>query len=110
LISHYDLEYKDGLRLDLHLPEVDEFDLFIYFHGGGLTAGKRGGVEVFANTLAARGIATASVEYRLYPNAKFPDFIEDGAESVAWLKAHIGKFGRAKGSLSVAAAREDISL
>ena len=96
MISHYDLEYKDGLCLDIHLPESDEFDLFVYFHGGGLTAGKRGGVEVFAKTLAARRIATATVEYRLYPEAKFPDFIEDGAESIAWLRSNIGRFGKCK--------------
>lgn len=69
--SIYDLAYKENLLLDLHLPENDEFDLFVYFHGGGLSAGKRGGVEVFAKTLAKRNIATATVEYRMYPDAKF---------------------------------------
>ena len=94
MTSKYDLKYKDDLCLDLHLPESEEFDLFVYFHGGGLTKGRRGGVEVFAEALAARNIAMATVEYRLYPNAKFPDFIEDGAESVAWIKAHIAEFGK----------------
>lgn len=93
MISHYDLPYKDGLYLDLHLPESDVYDLFVYFHGGGLTAGNRGGVEVFAKTLAERGIATATVEYRLYPEAKFPDFIEDGADAIAWLKENIHAYG-----------------
>ncbi len=36
MINHFDLEYKDKLYLDLHLPESDSFDLFVYFHGGGL--------------------------------------------------------------------------
>ena len=94
MISHYNLKYKDDLRLDLHLPDGEEFDLFVYFHGGGLTGGKHSGAEIFARTLAERGIATASVEYRLYPDAKFPEFIEDGAESIAWLKAHIADFGK----------------
>ena len=43
--SIYDVEYKNGLCLDIHLPESEKDDLFIYFHGGGLTHGKRGGVE-----------------------------------------------------------------
>jgi dipeptidyl aminopeptidase/acylaminoacyl peptidase len=30
----------------------------------------------------------------MYPEAKFPDFIEDCAEAVAWLKANISKFGK----------------
>lgn len=93
MISHYDLEYKDNLKLDLHLPESDGFDLFVYFHGGGLCGGNKQRVEVFAETLAKRNIATASVEYRLYPEAKFPDFIEDGADSIRWLKDHISQWG-----------------
>ena len=93
MISKYDLKYRNDLCLDLHLPESDCFDLFIYFHGGGLCAGNRKGVEVFARTLAKRNIATASVEYRMYPDAKFPDFIEDGAAAIRWLKDHISKWG-----------------
>ena len=92
--SYKDLEYKNGLFIDLHLPEGDEFDLFVYFHGGGLTGGNRCGTEVFAGTLAKRNIATASVEYRLYPEAKFPDFIVDGADAIRWLKDHISEYGR----------------
>ena len=96
MISNYGLKYKGELCLDLHLPEKSEFDLFVYFHGGGLCGGKRGGVEPFAETLAERGIATATVEYRMYPNAKFPDFIEDGADAIRWLKDNISAFGSCK--------------
>ena len=91
--SIYDLEYKKGLYIDLHLPESKDFDLLVYFHGGGLTSGSRKGFEVFAKTLAKRNIATASVEYRMYPDAKFPDFIEDAASSIRWLKENVSKYG-----------------
>ena len=91
--SIYDLIYKEGLFLDLHLPESNKFDLFVYFHGGGLVEGDRKNVEVFASTLAKAGIATASIEYRMYPDASFPDFIEDCAESLAWLKKNISRYG-----------------
>lgn len=92
--SFYDVEYKKDLCVDLHLPDGEEFDLFVYFHGGGLTSGTRKGVEVFASTLAKRNIATASVEYRLYPQARFPEFIEDGAFAVRWLKDNAHKWGK----------------
>ena len=92
--SIYDIEYKNGLCLDIHLPEDEEYDLFVYFHGGGLVKGSRGGVEPFASTLAKRGIATASVEYRMYPEAKFPDYLDDCAESVAWLRDNISAYGK----------------
>ena len=92
--SIYDIEYKKGLCLDIHLPEGEEYDLFVYFHGGGLVKGKRGGVEFFAQTLAKRGIATASVEYRLMPSAEFPDFLEDSADAIRWLVDHAQDYGR----------------
>ena len=92
--SIFDLAYKENLFLDLHLPETDEFDLFVYFHGGGLSAGNRGGVEVFAKTLADRNIATATVQYRMYPDAKFPDFIVDCADSIRYLKDNIAQYGK----------------
>ena len=94
MVSNYGLIYKDGLRIDLHLPECDSFDLFVYFHGGGLCGGSHGGVEPFAETLAKRGIATATVEYRMYPSAHFPDFIVDGADAVRWLKDNISDYGK----------------
>ena len=49
--SFLDVEYKENLFIDLHLPESENFDLFIYFHGGGLEAGDRKGTEVFAKDL-----------------------------------------------------------
>ena len=91
--SILDLEYKEGLFLDLYLPECEEFDLFVYFHGGGLERGSRKRADIFAKTLAERGVATASVDYRLLPEAKFPDFLIDAADSVRWLKDNIKEYG-----------------
>ena len=90
-----DVEYKEGLQIDLFLPNEGEvFDLFIYFHGGGLEKGSRRGTKVFAQPLCEKGVGVASVEYRMYPDAKFPDFIEDCAEAIAYLKAHAGEYGK----------------
>lgn len=98
MITKFDIEYKDGLYIDLYLPDSEAFDVFVYFHGGGLCAGDRKGkeIKVFAPFLAQRGIAVASVEYRMYPTAKFPDFIEDGADAVAWIKNNICSYGKCK--------------
>ena len=92
--SYFDLVYDKNLHLDLHRPESDNFDLFIYFHGGGLSAGHHKGMEVVAKDLTKQNIALASVEYSLYPNAKYPDFIEDAANSVKWLKDNISAYGK----------------
>ena len=81
--------------LDIYLPDAESFSTFIYFHGGGLEAGSRKGeAPSLSRTLCAHGVALVSVEYRLYPQAAYPDFIEDAAAAVAWVKAHIGEYGQ----------------
>jgi len=90
-----DIQYNDkGQCLDLVLPEGNAFDaVFVYFHGGGLKAGSKNPSEVFISHLVQRNIAVATANYRMYPNAKFPEFIEDAADAVAWVFQHIGEYG-----------------
>lgn len=83
--------------LDIYLPEKEEFDVFVYFHGGGLEAGSRGFKTENAKQITDAGVALVSVEYRMYPEAKFPDYVEDAAASVAWVKNNMGKYGNVKG-------------
>ncbi|MBO5052263.1 MAG: alpha/beta hydrolase [Clostridia bacterium] len=80
--------------LDLLLPDGDEFPIFVYFHGGGLEAGSRKDCRLPADYLCAHGVAVALVDYRMYPEAAYPDFLRDGAAAVAWVKKHIGEYGR----------------
>lgn len=83
-------------KLDLYLPDNKNFDLFVYFHGGGLERGdKASRPHIFAHFVSC-GVAVASVEYRKYPDAQYPDFIEDAAQSVAWLKKNISAYGNCK--------------
>ena len=91
----FDLPYGEHemQKVDIWLPDEGEFDLFIYLHGGGIESGNRKVDTSFAEYLATRGVGLASVEYRMYPTAKYPDFIEDSAAATAWIKSHIGEYG-----------------
>lgn len=82
--------------LDLYLPDAPSFDLFLYFHGGGLEAGHKAGDPAVYETLAAHGVAVASADYRMYPDAKYPDFVEDAARCAAFVHAHIGAYGQCR--------------
>lgn len=85
--------YKDCV-LDLYLPEQESFDVVVFFHGGGLeSGGKEDNIDAYSE-LTDNGIAVASANYRMYPNAKYPDFIEDAAEAVNWVMEHIESYGR----------------
>ncbi len=99
---HENIPYKTGRNLtdyerernllDLYLPpNAEQFPVIVWFHGGNITAGDKaeGAHSAIARTLAARGIAVASVNYRLSPRVNFPAYIEDAAASVAWVLEHI---------------------
>lgn len=83
-------------RLDLYLPDNPDFDLFVYFHGGGLVRGCKENRPHIFNHFVNCGVAVASVEYRKYPDAAYPDFIEDCAQAVAWLKENIATYGNCR--------------
>ncbi len=70
--------------LDVFLPAGAPTALFVYFHGGGFVGGDKSKEETFVPYLIDRGIAVISANYRMYPNAKYPEFIEDAAQAVAW--------------------------
>lgn len=94
-----DICYSEDTRqcLDIYLPECKEFKTFVYFHGGGIQGGDKGDVKFFCEYLANRGIAVVSVNYRMYPEAKYPEFILDAAESVAWTFKNINNYGKCTG-------------
>ena len=85
----------DEEKLDIYCPESDNFPVFLYFHGGGIEAGSKGGdvIEMIAGYLAEKGIGFVSAEYRMYPTAVYPEFIRDAAMASAWVKKHIGEYG-----------------
>ncbi len=75
--------------IDMRLPEnVKDFPTLVWFHGGGLTGGKRDFPK-----FEGSGVAFVSAGYRLSPQAKCPEFIEDAAAAVAWTLNHIAEYG-----------------
>lgn len=70
-------------KLDVYLPEGEVKALLIYFHGGGLEMGSKEDV-IFLAGLTEKGIGLIVPNYRLYPNARYPEFILDAAAAVKW--------------------------
>jgi acetyl esterase/lipase len=76
--------------LDIYYPtNQKDFATVVWFHGGGL----KGGSKHIANRLKEQGIAVVAVNYRLYPKAKAPSYLEDAAAAVAWTFQHIESLG-----------------
>lgn len=80
-------------KVDLYLPEGKKcIALLFFFHGGGLESGDKEDNKGICEELASKGIAVASANYRMYPEAKYPQYIEDAAKAVAWGLTHIGEW------------------
>lgn len=81
--------------LDLYLPDCEKFPVFIYFHGGGIVSGDK--KDRFLSFLQEKGVAVISANYRLYPDAVYPEFIRDAAAAVAWAYKHMPEYGTVTG-------------
>ena len=108
------------LKLDLDLPEEapTPVPLVIMVHGGSWSHGER--QNFTCPELVEAGIATATIDYRLAPDSRFPANIQDVKSAVRFLRAHaheyhldpnrIGLWGSSAGAhLSVLAALSDKS-
>ena len=83
--------YRETL-LDIILPDGEFRDVFIYLHGGGIEEGSRDQYPKIFETLANRNIASVTVDYRMYPNARYPEFIEDCAAACAWVRDNFAAY------------------
>ena len=79
-------------KLDFYRPETPRPDgkAVIFFYGGSWDSGAKSDYLFVAQALAARGIAAIVADYRLYPEVRFPAFIEDGALAVRWAADKVG--------------------
>lgn len=87
------LAYGDGprQRLDLFYPEEvrEGAPLLVFFYGGSWQNGQRENYRFVGESLAGLGYTVALPDYRVYPEVRFPGFVEDGALALAWLQAHV---------------------
>jgi acetyl esterase/lipase len=81
-------------RLDVFTPKGNgSHPIVVFFYGGSWTMGSKSQYAFVGAALAARGYVTAIPDYRLYPAVRFPAFLEDGAQAVAWVQQHAAELG-----------------
>lgn len=94
-ISYVSADETDTYRksrcvLDIYYPDTDKgFATLIWFHGGGLESGNKELLDGFRR----QGFAVVSVNYRLFPQGKCPDYLYDAAQAVAWTFENISRYG-----------------
>ncbi len=65
----------------------------VFWYGGSWQRGSKSDYRFVGAALAERGFITVLPDYRLYPDVKFPDFLDDAAHAVAWVQQHAQEFG-----------------
>src|ERR1700744_5976030 len=91
-----DIPYSAGSRhkLDVFQPRsAAGAPIVIFFYGGGWRSGRKTMYGFAGRALARRGYVAVLPDYRVYPDAKYPDFLDDGAHAVRWVKDNAAKIG-----------------
>ena len=82
-------------HLDVFVPAVpvERAPVLVFFYGGSWNSGSKDDYAFAAQAFAAQGFVTVLPDYRLYPQSRFPDFLEDGAAAIAWVRDNIAAHG-----------------
>ena len=91
-----DVPYGAGARqkLDVYTPKnAADRPIIVFWYGGGWEHGKKSQYRFVGAALANAGYVTVLPDYRLYPDVKFPAFVHDGAEALAWVVSHAREIG-----------------
>jgi acetyl esterase/lipase len=91
--AHYvvrDVDYGPLARqkLDIYTPTESPpakgWPLVVFLYGGNWDSGQRDEYGFVGTALADRGIVTLVADYRLYPEVRYPDFVQDSALALAF--------------------------
>ena len=88
-------------RFDIYVPgtsisgsdKASGSPLVIFIYGGSWSMGSRADYRFAGEALAAQGFTVMVVDYRLYPEVKYPDFLQDCALAVAYGLEHARELG-----------------
>ena len=82
-------------RLDVFVPSAvpEKAPVLVFFYGGSWNSGSKDDYAFAAQAFAAQGFVTVLPDYRLFPQSRFPDFLEDGAAAIAWVRDNIAAHG-----------------
>ncbi len=77
-------------KLDIYRPARPPADVarglpvVVFFYGGSWNEGSRKDYAFVGEALSSRGFIAVLPDYRLYPEVRYPDFLTDCAQAVAW--------------------------
>lgn len=67
--------------------------MVVFLYGGSWQEGNKESYAFVAAALTRHGYVTFVPDYRVYPQARYPDFVDDAAHAVAYARAHAAQYG-----------------
>ncbi|WP_419730676.1 alpha/beta hydrolase [Lichenicola sp.] len=81
-------------RLDIYRPAgIPPFPVLVFLYGGSWDSGARGIYRFLGGAFAAHGFMTVVPDYRLFPEVRYPTFLQDCAAAMAWTRRNIAAYG-----------------
>ncbi len=82
-------------KLDVYSPLnlIGPAPVVVFLYGGNWNSGERNDYQFVGEALASRGMVAVLADYRLYPQVRYPVFIEDSAHAVAWTLQEVQRYG-----------------
>jgi acetyl esterase/lipase len=82
-------------KLDVFVPvaAAPNAPVLVFFYGGSWKNGTKDDYEFVGQALAAQGFVTVVADYRLVPEARYTDFLADGAGAVRWACDNATSYG-----------------
>lgn len=79
-------------KLDVYVAEKPRADgkCAIFFYGGSWESGAKSDYLFVGQALASRGVTTVIPDYRVFPEALYPAFIDDCAAATRWTVDKVG--------------------
>ena len=92
-----DVVYAPGPRgrLDVYRPTgvTAPAPVVVFIYGGSWDSGRRQDYTFVGAALAAKGFVAVIPDYRVYPEVRWPTFLQDNARAVAWARDHAAEYG-----------------
>ena len=81
-------------KLDIYTPKnTAPRATILFIYGGSWKSGERSLYRFLGQALTGRGYQVVVADYRLYPEVRYPAFVEDTALALAWTKRNIATHG-----------------
>ncbi len=94
-----DLAYGPDTRqkLDLYVPDqggggAAKMPVILFFYGGSWQTGSKKMYLALGQAFASKGIIVAIADYRLYPQIRYPVFLDDSASAFAYVRDHVAEY------------------